>query len=142
MPAWNDIRPSAIAAHLPLLWAWKYDAAADAFTGRLAGDAIEAIFGRSFRGATMADLFAPDENARIFARHRRVVTGPYLFHGSGVVFRHLDRFGTGERIIMPLSDSGGGCDGILGATVYDTAEGVLPDDLAEAREVEEWFELD
>lgn len=142
MPGWIDIRPSAIAAQLPLLWAWKYDAATDAFTGRLAGDAIEAIFGRSFRGAAMTDLFAPDEYMRMFARHRRVVMGPHLFHGSGVVFRHLDRFGTGERIIMPLSDTGAGCDGIFGATVYDTAEGVLPDDLAEAREVEEWFELD
>ena len=141
MPAWSDIRPSALGAQLPLIWCWRYDAASGTFTGRLAGDAIEAIFGRSFRGAAMSELFAPDEYARILARHQRVVAGPSLFRGSGVVFRHLDRFGTGERIIMPLSDCGGGCDGIFGATVYDTAEGVLPDDLASAREVEEWFDL-
>lgn len=142
LPAWTDIRPSAIAAQLPILWSWKYDPASDSFTGRLAGDAIEAIFGKSLRGAAMADLFGPTGYQAIFARHRRVVTGPWFFHGEGLVFRHLDRYGTGERIILPLSDSQGVADGIVGATVYETTVGTMPPDLAAAQETEQWFALD
>lgn len=140
MAAWADIQPSALVAQLPLIWAWKYDARENSFTGRLAGDAIEAVFGKTFRGTPMRELFGPEGYERIFARHLRVVTGPWLFHGLGVVFRHLERFGTGERIIMPLSESGTCADGLWGATLYDTAEAVLPDDMAQAREIEEWFE--
>lgn len=142
VPRWQDIRPSAIAAALPVLWAWKYDAAADRFTGRLAGDAIEAIFGRSFRGADMREIFPGGDYDRIFARHRRIVTEPALFHGHGLVFRHLDRYGVGERIILPLSDSDGACDGLVGATLYETTAGSLPPDVEARQEVEEWFALD
>lgn len=140
MPAWTDIRPSALVAQLPILWSWKYDIASDNFIGRLAGDAVEAIFGRSFRGASMTDIFGPD-HAAIFARHKRVATEPAFFHGQGLVFRHLDRYGLGERIILPLSDSGGPADGILGATVYEKLATGLPSGLGAATEDEEWFAL-
>jgi hypothetical protein len=54
----------------------------------------------------------------IFARHKRVVTEPAFSHGSGPVFTHARRYGTGERIILPLAADGVRSDGILGATVY------------------------
>ncbi len=142
MPGWRDIRPSAIVAQLPILWSWKYNAADDSFTGRLAGDAIEAIIGKSLRGAAMTDIFGSVRYQAIFDRLHRVVTGPFLFHGHGLVFRHLDRYGTGERIILPLSDGGNGADGIVGATVYETATGAISPELVEAGEAEEWFALD
>lgn len=135
-PEWNDIRPAALGAQLSIVWAWKYDPATDTFTGRLAGHAIEAIFDRSFRGTAMTDLFPPAVYGRIFARHKRVVTGPALFHGTGLVFRHLNRYGTGERIILPVTD------GILGATVYEIMTGDVPEPVAAAGEREEWFTPD
>jgi hypothetical protein len=141
MPGWNDIRPAKISRHLSILWSWRYDRPTDSFTGRLAGDAIEAIFGKSFRGTAMTDLFDPSEYPAIFARHRRVVTEPCFFRGHGVVFRHLSRYGRGERIIMPLADNGADGDGILGATVYQSIMGTIADDRAAGAEQEEWFGL-
>jgi hypothetical protein len=141
MPAWTDIRPSALAGDLSIIWSWKYDPVGDRFTGRLAGDAIEAIFGKSFRGAAMRDLFGPEEYDRIFSRHKRVAVEPCLFRGTGLVFHHLNRYGTGERIILPLSDGGTEGDGIFGATVYEARSGTLPKDVEMAGEREEWFAL-
>src|SRR5277367_5160003 len=103
MPAWGDIDPTAIARHLPIVWAWKYDRAADRFTGRLAGEEINTAFGKSLRGADMADFFKDFNYDEIFARHRRVVTAPCLAHGHGQVFGHAGRAGVGERIILPLA---------------------------------------
>ena len=142
MPGWADLRPSAIRAHLSVIWSWRYDPVADNFTGRLAGDAIEAVFGRSIRNVPMRDVFPPDRYETIFRRHKRVISGPAFFHGSGFVFQHLRQMGSGERIIMPLSDSRTEPDGLFGATIYTVID-VPPDiKLISAQEYEEWFALD
>ncbi len=118
MPGWSHIDPLAIARQLPIVWAWKYDRPADRFTGRLAGEEINEAFGRSLRGADMAEFFRDAGFEAIFARHRRVVCEPCIAHGRGQVFSHARRVGFGERIILPLAEDGEAGDGILGATVY------------------------
>jgi hypothetical protein len=47
-----------------------------------------------------------------------VVCTPEFYRGVGVVFDHLDHWGQGERIILPLATDGVHGDGVLGATVY------------------------
>ncbi len=130
LPAWKDIDPLAIARDLPIVWSWQYDRQTDSFTGRLSGEDINKAFGRSLRGVPMQDFFRDWEFEKIFARHRRVVTEPCFAHGSGPVFIHAQRYGDGERIIMPLADDGVTGDGIIGATVYrpaaPSAQGQLP----------------
>jgi hypothetical protein len=127
MPGWADIDPAAIARQLPIIWAWIYDRVADRFTGRLAGEEINAAFGKSLRGEDMATFFREYEYEKIFARHRRVVTEPCFAHGLGQVFRHARRVGIGERIILPLAADGETGDGILGATFYRNGPSELPD---------------
>jgi hypothetical protein len=119
MPGWRDIDPAAIAPFLAIIWSWKYDRSTDRFVGRLAGEEINASFGKSLRGVPMEEFFANWRYDMIFARHKRVVAEPALAHGIGRVFSHANRHGTGERIIMPLADDGMHGDGILGATVYE-----------------------
>jgi len=132
MPAWRDIDPVALGPHLPIVWSWKYDRAADDFVGRLSGEEITRAFGRSLRGAKHADIFPRDRNRKVFDWHRRVVTEPALAHGEGLVFSHVGRLGIGERIIMPLAEDGSTGDGIFGATAYEIADAT--DDGAERRE--------
>ena len=138
MPGWQDIKPSRIAAQLPMIWVYRHDGASDTFTGRLAGDMIEQVFGKSFRGAPMRDLYPSGDYQRLFDRAKRVISEPAFYRGEGVVFIHVDRYGPGERIMLPLADGGGAADGILGATVYRTLTGVVP--LPEP-EKENWFAL-
>jgi hypothetical protein len=118
MPAWKDLDPAAIAPYLPIIWSWKYDRGTDTFTGRLAGEAINAAFGKNLKGAKMSEFFADWQYDHIFARSKRVVTEPAFARGSGPVFIHAGRRGSGERIILPLAADGIHGDGILGATVY------------------------
>ncbi len=142
MPGWNDIRPGAIAAQLSIVWSWKFDRMNGEFTGRLAGERIRQVLGTNFRGAKMSDVFSGHDYARIFARHKRVLAIPELFLGKGLVFRHLDRFDIGERIILPLADDGVNGDGIIGATDFVSNRGAPPDSGALAGEAERWFALD
>jgi len=119
IPAWRDLDPVAIKLQLPIIWSWKYDRTTDSFTGRLGGETINTIFGRSLRGQPMAEFFRGDAYDRVFARHKRVVVKPALYHGTGRVFHHEGRSGQGERIILPLANDGRNGDGIFGATVYE-----------------------
>jgi hypothetical protein len=138
MPGWNNIRPSQIAEQLTNIWSYKYDRATDSFTGRLAGDLIEHIFGKSFRGTPMSELYPPADYPRLFARSKRVACEPALYLGVGMVFKHVDHYGKGERIIMPLAENGIDGDGILGATVYHSIFGIPA---ANVQEEESWFAL-
>lgn len=130
MPAWRDIDPLALGKNLPIIWSWKYDRAADRFTGRLSGEDITQAFGKSLRGQKHEEFFPKDEQPRVFQLHRRVVTEPAFARGAGRVFSHVGRVGIGERIILPLADDGANGDGIIGATVYQLFDG--PDPLAPA----------
>jgi hypothetical protein len=121
MAAWRDIDPIQIAAHLPIIWSWRYDIGSETFTGRLAGESIVAAFGKSLRGAHMGDFCPSAAYPAWYARNRRVVTEPCYSYEYGAVFRHIDRVGSGERIILPIADDGETGDGIFGATLYDMA---------------------
>ncbi|MBI3506119.1 MAG: PAS domain-containing protein [Proteobacteria bacterium] len=128
MPGWSDIEPGAIARQLPIVWAWNYDRGADRFTGRLAGEEINAAFGKSLRGADMAEFFKEFEYEVIVERYRRIVNEPCFFYGDGQVFRHVQRVGVGERIIMPLAADGEIADGLIGATLYKFRTSEVPAD--------------
>ncbi len=145
MPGWRDIDPTAIAPYLNIIWSWKYDRRSDSFTGRIAGDDIIQVFGENLRGKRMKDFFAGKHYDMVFARHKRVVTEPAFVHGSGQVFIHAQRYGLGERIIMPLAADGVHGDGILGATIYSTNPNVqqdaIPERYLEAEKVD-FFPID
>ena len=136
MPAWGDIRPSRLMGQLPMIWAYSYDRATDTFTGRLAGDRIERIFGKGFRQTPLTEIFPPSEYQDVFQRAKRVVGEPALLRGEGLVFKQLNKFGYGERIMLPLASDGVHADGILGCTEYHSFDGPYDASLPHS---EEWF---
>jgi hypothetical protein len=138
LPSWRDIQPSQMAGQLKFIWAYKYNPITKLFTGRLAGNVIEGVFGKSFRGTPMSELYPASGYERFYARSLRVTCEPALFRGEGMVFHHLERIGLGERIMLPLAADGVHGDGILGATTYEMAGGALA---PTASENESWFSL-
>jgi hypothetical protein len=118
MPGWTDINPKAIAGHLSIVWSWRKDPISGALIGRLAGESIIEALGGNLRGQTDTDFFASRGGDALVQRQRRVVEEPCFYHGSGFVFCHARRIGSGERIIMPLADDHKNADGSFGATVY------------------------
>lgn len=121
-PGWRDIEPLDLRHHLQIIWAWKYDRAADLFTGRLAGEAITAVFGESLRNRSLEDFFKNRGYEDIREQFHRVLDEPAIYVGRGAVFDYAGHYGTGERIIMPLADDGSQADGLLGATTYAFAK--------------------
>ena len=74
----------------------------------------------------MAELYPAGDYGRLFERLKRVVCEPAFFRGEGMVFAHLDRYGQGERIVLPMTKDGATGDGIFGATEYQTVWEIRP----------------
>ena len=120
-PAWRDIDPVALAPHLAVLWAWRWDRDLQTFIGRLAGEAILDAMGPGFRGARIEEYFA-GRNADVFIeRYRRVLNQPAIMANRGFVFQLVGGQGRGERVALPLADDGRTPDGLFGATIYRLA---------------------
>ncbi len=100
MPSWEDLQPKAIGSQLAIAWSLKYDRADGSFTGRLAGDRINRLVGKNFRGLPLAQSQSPASFASMHPLLSRVVREPAAFCGYGMVFRQADRFIKGERIVL------------------------------------------
>ncbi|SMF41288.1 PAS domain-containing protein [Tistlia consotensis] len=131
MPGWQDLDPAELKPHLPIVWSWRFDPELGDFVGRLAGEQINAAFGKSLRGKTPNQFFAPEHAREMRWRMEKVMIGPCGMRGSGHVFVHAGGAGEGERLILPLAGDGVTGDGVLGATVYR-----LDPDRATGRRVE------
>ena len=86
----------------------------------------------------MKEAYPQRDFARLFTRSKRVVVELALYRGEGTVFAHIDHFGHGERIMMPLATDGSLGDGILGATDYKSIRGEYD---VHFQEDEKWFSL-
>lgn len=141
MPAWADLNPKAIAAYLPLVWAYKFDAEVGDFVGRLAGDRIARAYGKSFRGLTLGEIHtSPDGYRTGRMLLGRVMDEPAVFFGHGRVFQVDGEFRSGERIMLPLSGDGATGDGVFGAT----ETGALPalhQPVQGYNDIGDWFSL-
>jgi hypothetical protein len=138
MPAWQDICPAKIKAELPIVWSYRYDAGQDEFLGGLAGDAIQRLLGGPIRNVRFRHLHNADPH--FFARAKRVLFGPSIFLGRGLLFRQRERQCYGERIILPFANGDGRAAGIFGATDYKFS--LLYESGPEAcGEAEQWLDL-
>jgi len=141
LPSWNDLRPSAIKAHLPIVWSYDYDVSRDDFVGRLAGVEITGVSTKPFKGTRLSELRPDDKYPRSLIRARRVLQEPALYRGQGLVYRTGGNSGFGERIVMPLVAQGTHPAGIFGATEYKSlAEWLLTSSDIKS-ENEYWFSL-
>ena len=141
MPRWTDIRPSAIAAHLSLVWSFKYDAAQGAFTGRLVGERIARHIGKDFRGLSLAEAYPAEALPWVRVMFSRVVREPALYAHAGPLFHQMGQPHAGERILLPLSEDGVTADGVLGATILHDATAMPLTLMAPDRADEHWFSL-
>ena len=141
MPRWTDIKPSRIAAHLSLVWSFKYDAAQDVFTGRLVGERIARHIGKDFRGLSLADAYPAEALPWVGAMFKRVVNEPALYAYAGPLFHQMGQPHAGERILLPLSEDGVTADGVLGATILHDATAMPLTLMAPDRADEHWFSL-
>ena len=121
------------------MWSYAYHSTSDSFIGRLAGDRVSVIFGKNFHGLPMSDVQPTHNYLSLFAKCKRVITEPALYHGTGITYSRMGMSYGGERIIMPLENVETGDLSVFGATDFPSR---FPDDAEKINfdtEVGYWF---
>lgn len=119
MPAWNDIDPLQVKHLLPHMWSLRYDRGGHSFTGRLSGEEINTIFGKSLRHTRIEHFFAAQDVPWIRERCLRVISTPCIILVSGPVYAYAGHYGSGTRIMMPLGEDHAHGDEVIGVTIYE-----------------------
>lgn len=118
IPPVQGFDPLHLPRLLPNIWILEVEPATRRFRMRLAGENINAIYGRSIAGLYFNDVFQPGDVEIIVARYSRALRDPAVFHASGSVYAAGGSLTVGERLGLPMLGREGGTNTLLGATVY------------------------
>ncbi len=116
MPSRRDLDPARLGPVLPIIWLSEYEAAADTFRYRLAGEEVNEVFGGSVAGRLLSDFVTGDRFQATNENFLKVLRDEAALLTSGPIYRCTDRIAMGERLVLPLSSDGVAADGLLGAT--------------------------
>ena len=118
LPTRDEIEPLAFVRTLPLVWLSQYDPRAETFRFCLAGEEVRANLGVPLRGRSLEAVFPSARLPHIRAVYSRVVATPAAYHRQGRIYSSMGRVGTGERLMLPLTDRQGQAACVLGVTAY------------------------
>ncbi|MFN4090324.1 MAG: PAS domain-containing protein, partial [Alphaproteobacteria bacterium] len=113
MPPRRAIDPAAVARELEIIWVCDVVWPGPRFRYRLAGERVNAVYGRSLAGLHMDEIVPVATREPVLARYQRVVVERGISHTTGRLYLSSDRIFSGERIVVPLSEDGENVDAIL-----------------------------
>lgn len=117
MPSRQDIDALRLGPVLPFIWLSDYEAEAETFRYRLAGEEVNAVFGQRITGALLSNLVQGPRFGSVNGLFLRVLQEKMGLLVVGPVYRCTDRMTLGERLVLPLSGDGETADGLVGVTV-------------------------
>jgi len=120
MPSRRDLDAARLGPVLSMIWVNEYEPAAGTFRYRLAGEAVNEIFGVSVAGKLLSDFVGPDRFKAVNGNFLKVIGDEVALLASGPIYACTDRIAMGQRLALPLSSDGVRADGILGATARET----------------------
>lgn len=118
LPSVQSFDPLHLPRMLPNIWIAEIAPDTHRFRMRLAGEDINAIYGRNVGGHYFADLFQASDLPTIVERYTRALHEPAVFHATGAVYAAAGRMVDGERLALPMLGRSGTTDTMMGATVY------------------------
>lgn len=118
LPRLQSFDPLHLPKLLPNIWILEVEPHSRRFRMRLAGENINAIYGRNVGNHFFADIFDPADLPTIVVRYSRALHEPAIFHATGYVYAAAGRFSPGERLGLPMLGRDGATNILIGATVY------------------------
>jgi hypothetical protein len=121
VPRWRDLDIAEMVVVAPYIWAWEYERETATLRGKLAGEEIQTILGRGFRGASADAYFKGDERRLIQDHLTRVILEAVGMVTTGQVFGFAGSNAAGQRLALPVATRAEAADTVLGVTLYKFA---------------------
>jgi hypothetical protein len=119
MPGLGDVDPIDISWALGQIWLCDYVAESGRYRYRLAGEKINAFWGRSIAGIHLDEIVPPDRLKSVTDKVHMVSKLPAIVHDRVCLSLTEEIAKNGERLILPLSDDGVNVNALLGASHCD-----------------------
>lgn len=123
-PPRSRIDPAALKSGLPMIWIWRLSDDQTTLTCTLAGEEVQAAWGRSIIGNDPISLWGQQAGLVVRERLRRVALIPAIVHGRTAITpvttggAPMDADKSAERLILPLAAEEGRPFGVIGMTIY------------------------
>lgn len=117
LPERRQLTPDTMVAILPDLWLMDYDVETSRLRYRLEGENIRARYDKSLVGRCLDEVLSPEARARVLRYFNACVQRPAISIVAGRLYHEWDRPGYGERLLLPLIDSDGSPEGLVGITI-------------------------
>lgn len=134
IPRRRAFDPMAAPDLLPWIWLYAWEPDSDDFRCRLAGEQVNAAWGRSIRGLTLHDVVGATDHPTIRARWRRILDELLVHYGARTERLSALETRRAERLLAPLADDAGAARYVLGLSLYaieasdPTRPALKPDD--------------
>jgi hypothetical protein len=124
-PVRQALDPGAFMTALPFLWICERQGGSGRFVVRLAGEEINALFGRTLRGRFLDEILPPALHAELAAAIGEVLARPATLLARGPLSVNDPGVAPADCAILPLRE-GAEIRSVLGATVYDAPMATPP----------------
>lgn len=124
------------------IWLMDYEAEASRLRYRLAGENIRARAGIPLAGRYFDEILQPEARERVLRYFLACVEKPAVSIVAGRLYHQWDRPGYGERLLLPLLDTSGMPEGLIGITLCKQLFESRPEAEQRARRVTSILPLD
>lgn len=118
VPRRVDFDPLAVPSLLLHVWLYRLDPGLDDFVCRLAGEEVNAAWGRSIRGRTLREVVGDADHPTVLRRWRQIVGVPLVHYGAAAERLSALETRSAERLLLPLSSDADVVDHVLGISLY------------------------
>lgn len=116
-PGRRDLDPSGFASALSHVWLMDYLPGERRLRYRLAGEEISNRYEGALTGKCLDEVVGADAYARVAPHFLVCPERPAIAMMLGRVYQECQKPGQGERLLLPLVDSEGAPEGLIGITL-------------------------
>lgn len=121
LPGIASFDPLHLPDLLPSLWLVAWDEKIGDFVYRIAGDYILRTHDQPMHRRSLREIYPPQLADHLRERFTLLCSDRCLYHSRGTIYIRINRYGLGERLILPFRDRDGVTPVVLGCTDYNVA---------------------
>lgn len=119
VPCKTAFDPLSVPRLLPFIWLYRFEAEVGDFVCRLAGESVNAAWGRSIRGQRLRDIIGARDHDTVFGRWQRIVGEPLVHYGANRERLSEQRIYRADRLLVPLrGEEAEVPDHVIGLSLY------------------------
>lgn len=118
VPGIETFDPLQVPDLLPNLWLAGWQDEVGDFVYRVAGDVILATNDRPMHRRSLREIYPETLARNLRDQFTLICAEPCVYHSKGPVYIRINRYGMGERLILPFRGRDGSSPVVLGCTDY------------------------